>query len=163
SHNGTNETPQRFVKQITECLSGYNEDPKNHLKLFDNDKDGYKDLISVLNISFSSVCEHHLLPFFGYIDIAYLPSDKILGLSKFARIIDVFSKRLQVQERLTKQLADFLSENLKSNLVMVNVRAQHTCMVIRGVNRPQSFTETFSVIGNEKNYQHFINKFRNSI
>ena len=157
-HDGLKETPKRFIKQITECLSGYSEDPARHLKLFDNDS--YHDLIIVSRISFSSVCEHHLLPFFGYVDIAYLPGSKILGLSKFARIVDVYSRRMQVQERLTKQLATFFYDNLSSDLVMVNIAAQHTCMMIRGVNRPESLTETLAIQGDRTGKEVYISQFQ---
>lgn len=157
--NGTSETTSRFIKQIDECLAGYKADPSDQIKLFSSD--GYEDLIIVKDITFSSLCEHHLLPFFGSVDVAYLPSDKILGLSKFARIIDVFSKRLQVQERLTKQLAEFFRDTLKSDLVMLRISAQHTCMTIRGVERPASLTDTFIILGDQKKYEHYINEFKN--
>lgn len=156
--DGTAETPTRFVKQIQECLVGYQDDPNKHLKLFNNSD--YHDLIIVSRISFSSLCEHHLLPFYGTIDIGYLPKDKILGLSKFARIVDVLSKRLQVQEKLTSQLAQFFAEKLISDLVMVRIRAQHTCMMVRGVSRSGSVTETFTIVGTKKGNQAYIRQFQ---
>lgn len=156
-HDSLVETAERFQKQIRECLVGYNDDPKKHLNFFKNDN--YKDLVVISKISFGSLCEHHLLPFFGYVDIGYLPSDKILGLSKFARIIDAFSKRLQVQERLTEQLINFLNRHLKPKLIMVRVVSSHTCMTIRGVSRPESLIETYSIIGNNNTNQKHIDYF----
>lgn len=150
------ETPKRFEKQIRECLVGYKDDPEKYVKLFD--ATDYHDLVVVSDIAFSSLCEHHLLPFFGYVDIAYVPTDKILGLSKFARITDAFSKRLQVQERLTKELADFLYLHLEPSLLVVRIRANHSCMTIRGVLRPESSTETVITLGdivaNQRHIDH---------
>lgn len=157
--NGLRETPARFEKQLRECTSGYGKNPDDYVKLFDNE--GFHDLIHVSKISFSSLCEHHMLPFFGYIDIAYVPGDMILGLSKFARIVDVFSKRLQVQERLTQELASYLAKKLQPNLLMVRIVATHTCMTVRGVSRPESLTETFSKIGaHTKQNAHFVAQFQ---
>jgi len=157
NREGLTETPKRFIKQIQECLSGYQDDPKKHLKFFDSE--GYDELVVVRGISFSSICEHHLLPFFGQVDIAYIPGKKILGLSKFARVVDAFSKRLQVQERLTQQLADFLDEQLKPELLLVRVTAAHTCMIVRGVSRPQSQAETLVVRGDQAGREHLIAQF----
>ena len=151
-------TPTRFLKQMQECLVGYKDDPKKHIKLFDSE--GFHDLVVVSDISFSSICEHHILPFYGRVDIGYLPGKQILGLSKFARIVDAFSKRLQVQERLTKQLADFLEEQLHPELLMVRITAEHTCMIVRGVARPESNTETFTVRGKSAGREQFIEQFR---
>lgn len=158
SRDGLIETPQRFSKQLRECLRGYGEDPKQHLKLFEGND--FHDLVTVSRIFFSSTCEHHLLPFFGYIDIGYLPSNKILGLSKFARITKVFSKRLQVQERLTQELADFLEEHLQPKLTMVNISATHTCMSIRGAQCPESLTKTLVMRGNHKENQQYVEYFQ---
>lgn len=157
-HDDLTETPGRFLKQIKECLAGYQEDPKTHLKLFKNES--FKDLIIVSQINFSSVCEHHLLPFYGTVNIGYLPKDKILGLSKFARIVDAFSKRLQVQERLTQQIADFIAQNLKSDLVLVSMSAKHTCMMVRGVSRPESVTETFTIVGDSNKHEQHVRHFQ---
>ncbi len=157
--NGLHETPARFEKQLRECTSGYGKNPDDFVKLFDNE--GFHDLINISRISFSSLCEHHMLPFFGHIDIAYVPRDSILGLSKFARIVDVFSKRLQVQERLTHEIASFLAEKLHPELLMVRIVAAHTCMTVRGVARPESLTETFVKIGADtKKNAHYISHFQ---
>lgn len=155
--DGIADTPKRFVKQLQECLSGYNDSPENHLKTFDNE--GYSDLIIVRDTSFSSMCEHHMLPFFGNINVAYLPKDKILGLSKFARITDSITRRLQVQERITKQLADILEEKLEPNLLLVHVSAKHMCMSARGVRRTNSVTDTLAVRGDAKKYSHYTDQF----
>lgn len=154
---GLTDTPRRYIKQIEESLCGYNDNPTTYIKLFKNND--HNSLVTVSQISFSSMCEHHLLPFFGHIDIAYLPTNHILGLSKFARIVDTYSKRLQVQERLTNEIALFLNEQLKPELVMVRVRAKHTCMITRGVSRPESFTDTCSVIGDTTKHRHHVDAF----
>ena len=154
-------TPKRFVKQLEESLSGYNQDPQKHLTLLNN-RD-YKDLIVVSDISFISMCEHHLMPFYGTVSVAYLPKSKILGLSKFARIVDIFSKRLQVQERLTHELTTFFAENLETDLVMTSIIAQHTCMTLRGALRPQSVTRTFSIVGDAGKNASYINYFQNTL
>jgi GTP cyclohydrolase I len=151
------DTPRRFIKQMQECLSGYKDDPGDHLKTLASE--GYQDLITVSDISFSSMCEHHLAPFFGTVDIAYVPGDKILGLSQFARLTDALSRRLQVQERLTKQLIDLLETHLQPRLLMVRVRAMHLCMTARGVRRPESTAETLSIRGDTTAYAHFVEKF----
>lgn len=160
TRNGLLETPTRFEKQIRECLTGYRVDPADYVKLFD--ASDFNDLVVVSDITFSSLCEHHLLPFFGKVDVGYVPRGKILGLSKFARIIDAFSKRLQVQERLTKELADFLHDNLQPELVMVRIQASHSCMTIRGVQRPQALTETFTVLGASPDNKHHVSYFQNT-
>ena len=155
--DGILETPARFVKQLGECLSGYQDDPAQHVKVFEGD--GYHDLVLVRDVTFSSLCEHHVLPFFGTIDIAYLPNEKILGLSKFARLIDALSKRLQVQERITQQLADILETNLQPHLLIVKISAKHMCMGMRGVRRPNSSTDTVIVRGDKELYKHYIEQF----
>lgn len=155
--DGIADTPKRFVKQLQECLAGYEDDPEKHVKTFDNDN--YRDLIIVRDTSFSSLCEHHVLPFFGTVDVAYLPNDKILGLSKFARITDAVSKRLQVQERMTKQLADILESHLQAKLLIVRISAKHMCMSARGVRRTESFTETLTIRGDAQKYAHYVDQF----
>lgn len=160
NREGIHETPHRYTKQIEESLCGYADDPKQHVKLFKNTHFG--GLVTVAQVSFSSICEHHLLPFFGYVDIAYVPKKNILGLSKFARIVDSFSKRLQVQERLTHELADFFAAALEPELMMVKIRAKHTCMITRGVLRPESYTDTSAIIGDTITYSHHVASFNQS-
>lgn len=157
SRDGLLETPHRFVKQLRECLAGYNDAPEDHLKVFDND--GYRDLVVVRDITFGSLCEHHMLPFFGTVDVAYLPKDKILGLSKFARITDALSRRLQVQERITRQLADLLEKALQPDLLIVKISAKHLCMGMRGVRRRNSTTDTMIVRGDVKKYASYVKQF----
>lgn len=148
------DTPKRFVKQLKECLAGYNDDPDKHIKVFGSDN--FSDLIYVRDITFSSLCEHHLVPFFGTIDISYVPNGKILGLSKFARVIDSFSRRLQVQERLTEQITEFFNTKLEPNLLIVKISAKHTCMCSRGVRRHNSVTETIAIRGDINRYNHYV-------
>ena len=159
NRNGVVDTPNRFVKQLNENLSGYSLDPKSMVKVFDCDD--CEELICVKDIDFSSQCEHHILPFVGKINIAYLPDGKIMGLSKFARIAEAYAKRLQVQERLAKQIADVIEEALMPKLLIVQVVARHTCMITRGVCKSNSLTETTIVRGDSNKYSHYVNYFQN--
>ena len=140
---GLKETPKRVARMYAEMFSGLNGDPKQHLKLFD--EKSADEMVIVRDIPFSSMCEHHLLPFVGKAHIAYIPSDnKIIGLSKFARIVDNFAKKPQVQERLKHDIADFLEENLNPKGVAVIIEAEHMCMTMRGIKKPGS--KTVSVV-----------------
>ena len=142
---GLKETPKRVAKMYQEVLSGYLDSPENHLVLF---TEKYDEMILVKDIPIYSMCEHHMLPFFGKAHVAYIPGDsKVTGLSKLARIVDVYAKRLQLQERLTEQIADAIMEKLKAKGVMVVIEAQHLCMVMRGVKKPGSYTVTSAVKG----------------
>lgn len=144
---GLLETPQRVANMYEELFSGLTEDPKRHLKMFDEKSND--EMVIVRDIPFSSMCEHHLLPFVGKAHIAYIPSDnKIIGLSKLARIVDNFAKRPQVQERLTHDIADFLNENLLPKGVAVIIEAEHMCMSIRGAKASGSKTQTSALRGN---------------
>lgn len=138
NREGLIETPLRAARAWYEELTvGYRVNPKELIKSFDIECDGCTevgDLIVVKDIPVRSICEHHLLPFIGFAHIAYIPQDKLLGLSKLARIVDAFSRRLQIQERLTNQVANFIYENLHPKGVMVMINAYHTCTMIRGVN-----------------------------
>lgn len=143
---GLLETPKRVANMYEELFSGLNDDPKQHLKLFDEKSND--EMVIVRDIPFSSMCEHHLLPFVGKAHIAYIPSNnKIIGLSKFARIVDNFAKRPQVQERLTSDIADFLDENLNPKGVAVIIEAEHMCMSIRGAKASGSQTQTSALRG----------------
>jgi GTP cyclohydrolase IA len=159
TRDGLLETPRRFTKQLAECLSGYSEDPEAHVKVFDND--GNSDLITISDITFASLCEHHLATFYGTIDVAYVPNKKILGLSKFARIADTLSRRLQVQERLTHQMADVLEKCLKPKMLIVRIQAKHMCMGSRGVRRLNANTETITIRGNAEKYHYYIEQLSN--
>ncbi len=143
---GLEETPLRVANMYEEIFAGLNEDPKKHLKFFDEKSND--EMVIVRDIPFSSMCEHHLLPFVGKAHIAYIPSDnKIIGLSKLARIVDNFAKKPQVQERLTHDIADFLNDNLKPKGVAVIIEAEHMCMSIRGARASGSKTQTSALRG----------------
>lgn len=143
--DGLQDTPFRFVKALAEHTIGYREDPKLHLeKTFDVD---HQDLVLVKDIPFNSLCEHHLAPFVGKVHIAYIPQDKITGLSKFGRVVEGYAKRLQVQERLTQQIADAIQEVLNPQAVAVIVEAEHTCMSGRGIKKHGATTVTSTMRG----------------
>ena len=143
--DGLQDTPFRFVKALAEHTVGYREDPKLHLeKTFDVD---HQDLVLVKDIPFNSLCEHHLAPFVGKVHIAYIPSDKITGLSKFGRVVEGYAKRLQVQERLTQEIADAIQEVLNPQAVAVIIEAEHTCMSGRGIKKHGASTVTSTMRG----------------
>lgn len=143
---GLQETPRRVANMYEEMFAGLSQDPKQHLKLFDEKSND--EMVIVRDIPFSSMCEHHLLPFVGKAYIAYIPSNnKIIGLSKLARIVDNFAKRPQVQERLTHDIADFLDESLSPKGVAVIIEAEHMCMSIRGAKASGSKTQTSALRG----------------
>lgn len=144
--DGLLETPFRVTKAFLEYTEGYREDPKQHLrKAFDVEHD---DLIIIKDIEFNSMCEHHFAPFFGVAHVAYIPKKgAITGLSKFARLVDGYAKRFQVQERLTQQIADAIEEVLEPQAVAVVVEAKHYCMCGRGVKKQQASTTTSTMRG----------------
>ncbi len=142
---GLKKTPERFLKAFKEVNQGYGlVSTKFYQSTF---KAENKEMVIVKDIDFYSLCEHHLLPFFGKIHIAYLPDKKVLGLSKFARIAEVFYRRLQMQERLNKQICEDIFDNLKPLGVMVVIEARHMCMSMRGVNKVNSKTMTIASCG----------------
>lgn len=145
------ETPLRVAKMWEELLKGYDDNPQEILsKQFNVNASAGEDtngVVIVKDIPFFSQCEHHLLPFYGTCSIAYLPSDKVVGLSKFARLVECFARRLQVQERLTKQLIDSITEYLDPLGAMVVIKAEHMCMTMRGIQKPGSSTVTSRVTG----------------
>jgi GTP cyclohydrolase I len=140
------ETPQRVAASFAELLSPQAFD----LKTFPNDE-GYDELVVARDIPFASLCEHHMLPFIGHAHVAYMPGDRILGLSKLARVVELFARRLQVQERLTKQVASWLQEQLSPKGVGVVLEAEHLCMSIRGVRATGSKTITSALYGSIRN------------
>lgn len=143
---GLVETPKRVARMYEEVFSGLSEDPKTHLKIF-NEK-GNDEQVVVRDIPLYSMCEHHLLPFVGKAHIAYIPFDgRIIGLSKLARIVNTYARRPQVQERLTAQIADFLFEELGAKSVVVVVEAEHLCMTMRGARAAGSSTKTSALRG----------------
>ncbi|MEQ1606687.1 MAG: GTP cyclohydrolase I FolE [Pyrinomonadaceae bacterium] len=144
--DGLMKTPERVADFYAELTEGMWIDPKEHIVPLPGDS--HDEMVIVKDISFSSVCEHHLAPFIGKCHIAYIPKGgRIVGLSKLARIAEVFSKRLQLQERLTQQIAQTLFDNLDPIGVMVVIEAEHTCMTIRGVKKPGAVTITSAVLG----------------
>lgn len=143
---GLVDTPARVARMYEELLAGRDSDASEHLgRQFEYEGSG--DYVLEKDITFYSLCEHHMLPFFGKVHIAYVPGEKIVGLSKLARTVEVFARRLQVQERLTDQIADAVMTELNAKGVLVVVEAEHTCMTMRGVKKPGSVTMTSSTRG----------------
>jgi len=142
---GLRETPARVRRSMGELTRGYREDPREWFRVFD--AEGADQMVCQWNIPTYSLCEHHMLPFTGYTHIGYIPKEKIAGLSKFKRVVDMYARRLQVQERLTRQVAEFLEGELKPRGVMVVVEAEHLCMTMRGVQAPGTLTTTSAVTG----------------
>lgn len=142
---GLLETPARVARMYAEMFSGLHQDPREHTKKFFAEK--YDEVVLVRDISFSSMCEHHLLPFTGKAHIAYVPNGKVIGLSKLARVVEVHARRPQVQERLTEDVANLLVEELGAKGVAVVVEASHSCMTIRGVRKPGSLCVTSAMKG----------------
>lgn len=147
TREGLLETPERVARMYEEICSGLHDDPTRHLKLF-HEQGKNDEMVIVRDIPMYSICEHHLLPFIGKCHIAYIPKDGvIIGLSKFARIVDCFARRPQVQERLTAEIADFLMESLKPQGVAVIIEAEHLCMTMRGARAAGSETQTSALRG----------------
>ena len=142
---GLRETPARVARMYAEVFSGLHADPREHLRKTFTEK--YDEVVLVRDILFGSFCEHHLLPFTGKAHIAYLPSGRIVGLSKLARVVEVLSRRPQVQERMTEELADLLMKELDPRGVAVILEASHTCMTLRGVRNPDSLCTTSAMRG----------------
>ena len=142
---GLRGTPERVAEMYVELLAGMREDPKKHLgSVF---TENYDEIVVLRGIPFYSICEHHLMPFIGSAHVAYLPTGAVLGVSKLARIVDCFARRLQVQERLTDQIADFIMDGLQPKGVAVVLEASHSCMTIRGIKKPGSVLVTSSLRG----------------
>ena len=140
NREGLKDTPARVSRMYEELLAGMDASPEEHLtRQFSCDG---SDLVLEKDISFYSMCEHHMLPFFGKVHIAYIPDKKVVGLSKLARTVEVYARRLQIQEQMTSQIADAISKYLEPKGVMVVVEAEHTCMTMRGVKKPGSSTVT---------------------
>lgn len=143
--DGLKRTPNRVARMYAELFGGLHEEPERHLEVsFDED---HHEMVVLRDISFNSMCEHHLMPFEGKAHIAYIPKGKIVGLSKLARIVDSYSRRPQVQERLTSQIADLLSKKVGAQGVAVVLEAVHTCMTCRGVRKPGSVMVTSAIRG----------------
>jgi GTP cyclohydrolase I len=142
---GLRDTPKRVARMYVELLAGTREDPTQHLRSVFTES--YDEIVLLRDIPFYSICEHHLMPFIGTAAVAYLPSGAVLGVSKLARIVDCFARRLQSQERLTFQIADFIMNSLKPQGVAVVLEASHSCMTIRGVKKPGSVMVTSALRG----------------
>jgi len=142
---GLRDTPDRVARMYAELCGGMYEDPKKHLKSVFTEQ--YDEIVLLRDIPFYSLCEHHILPFIGEAHVAYMPTGKVLGVSKLARIVDCFAHRLQTQERLTGQIADYLMQNLKPLGVAVVLHASHSCMTIRGIKKPGSAMVTSALRG----------------
>jgi len=145
SREGIKATPSRVAEMYAELLSGMREEPREHLRSVFVEK--YDEIVLLRDVPFYSICEHHLMPFIGTAHIAYLPRGSVLGVSKLARIVDCFAHRLQVQERLTDQIADFIMASLKPKGVAVVLEASHSCMTIRGIKKAGSVMVTSSLRG----------------
>ena len=142
SREGLLKTPERVAKAMQFLTKGYHEDPEAILRSAMFQEEDYKQMVIVKDIDFYSLCEHHMLPFFGKVHVAYIPKSHITGLSKIPRVVDVFARRLQIQERLTKQIKDCIQKTLDPAGVMVVIEAQHMCMQMRGVEKQNSLTVT---------------------
>ena len=159
SREGLIETPKRVVKAFKEYFKGYKEDPTQILDKTFGDVDGYDDMVIQKNISVQSHCEHHMAPIIGKAHVAYIPKDRVVGLSKLARVVEVFSKRLQTQERLTMQIAKTLMESLDAKGVAVTIDSTHQCMTMRGIKKEQASTVTNYYLGQFKDDLSYQNRY----
>ena len=156
---GLKSTPKRVVKAFKEYFVGYSQDPESFLTKTFGEIEGYDDMVIEKNISLQSHCEHHMAPIIGVAHLAYIPSKKIVGLSKLARVVEVFSKRLQTQERLTMQIAKTLNKVLQPRGVAVTIEAAHSCMTSRGIKKGKSTTVTNYFTGSLKDDLSFQNRY----
>ena len=159
SREGLIETPKRVIKAFKEYFKGYKEDAKRELEKTFGDVEGYDDMVVQKNISVQSHCEHHMAPIIGLAHVAYIPGERVVGLSKLARVVEVFSKRLQTQERLTMQIAKTLMEVLNAKGVAVTIDATHQCMTMRGIKKEQATTVTNYYLGQFKEDLSFQNRY----
>ena len=159
SREGLLSTPKRLVKAFKEYFKGYNEDPEKILEKTFGDVHGYDDMVIQKNISLQSHCEHHMAPIIGVAHIAYIPNKRVVGLSKLARLVEVFSKRLQTQERLTMQIANTLMQALSAKGVAVSIDATHQCMTMRGIKKEQATTVTNYYLGQFKEDLSYQNRY----
>lgn len=144
---GLLETPRRVVSAYQEFFAGYAEDPEIVLGKTFEDVQGYDDIVLLKNMRFESHCEHHMVPFIGVAHIAYIPNKRVVGISKIARLLDIFSKRLQTQETMTAQIAETINNVLKPQGVAVLIDAEHQCMTSRGIHKPGTTTATIRLLG----------------
>ena len=165
SREGLLETPKRVVKAFKEYFGGYAEDPNKILNKTFGDVEGYNDMVVVKDVSVQSHCEHHMAPIIGTAQVAYIPNERVVGLSKLARVVEIFSKRLQTQERLTMQIAKAIMESLDAKGVAVTIDSTHQCMTMRGIKKENATTVTNYYLGKFKEdlstqnrYLKFISK-----
>jgi GTP cyclohydrolase I len=159
SREGLKSTPKRLIKAYKEYFKGYSEDPEKILEKTFGDVQGYDDMVIQKNISVQSHCEHHMAPIIGMAHVAYIPNTRVVGLSKLARVVEVFSKRLQTQERLTMQIAKTLMEALDAKGVAVSIDATHQCMTTRGIKKEQATTITNFYLGKFKEDLGYQNRY----
>ena len=159
NREGLISTPRRVVKAFKEYFKGYSEDPRKYLSKTFTEVEGYDDMVIEKNISIQSHCEHHMAPIVGVVHVAYVPSSKVVGLSKLARVVEVFSKRLQTQERLTMQIAKTIMNVLQPRGVAVTIDASHQCMTNRGVKKENTTTVTNYFLGVFKEDLSFQNRY----
>ena len=159
TREGLLSTPKRLVKAFKEYFKGYKENPEKILEKTFGDVEGYDDMVIQKNISLQSHCEHHMAPIIGVAHVAYIPGERVVGLSKLARVVEVFSKRLQTQERLTMQIAKTLMEALNAKGVAVSIDATHQCMTMRGIKKEQASTVTNYYLGKFKEDLSYQNRY----
>ena len=159
NREGLLETPKRVMKAYKEYFGGYKIDPTKILDKTFGDVDGYDDMVIQKNISVQSHCEHHMAPIIGKAHVAYIPKDRVVGLSKLARVVEVFSKRLQTQERLTMQVAKTLMKSLDAKGVAVTIDSTHQCMTMRGIKKEQATTVTNYYLGQFKEDLSYQNRY----
>ena len=159
NREGLLETPKRVMKAYKEYFAGYKVDPSKILDKTFGDVDGYDDMVIQKNISIQSHCEHHMAPIIGKAHVAYIPNERVVGLSKLARVVEVFSKRLQTQERLTMQIAKTIMESLDAKGVAVTIDSTHQCMTMRGIKKENATTVTNYFLGQFKEDQNVQNRY----
>ena len=159
NREGLLETPKRVVKAFKEYFKGYKENPNEVLDKTFGDVEGYDDMVIQKNISVQSHCEHHMAPIIGIAHVAYIPNERVVGLSKLARVVEVFSKRLQTQERLTMQIATTLMESLDAKGVAVSIDSTHQCMTMRGIKKEHATTVTNYYLGKFKDDLSYQNRY----
>ncbi|MGY8985333.1 MAG: GTP cyclohydrolase I FolE [Sphingomonadales bacterium] len=163
AREGLKDTPRRVVKSYEEFFGGYDENPLEYLEKTFEEVEGYSDMVIIRDIEFSSHCEHHMVPIIGKAHVAYLPSGKVVGLSKLARVVDAFAKRLQTQETMTAQIANTIEAGLKPKGIAVLIDASHQCMTIRGVGKKVSSTITSQFRGAFINNTRLEHRFLEAI
>ena len=163
NREGLKDTPKRVIKAYEEFFSGYKESAEKFLSKTFEDVQGYEDLVMLKDINFNSHCEHHMVPIEGKVHLAYVPTKKVVGISKLARTVDIYARRLQTQETMTQQIADCINNSLKPKGVAVYIEAFHQCMTTRGVMKPNVSTITNCFIGDFKTKSELQQRFTNYI